>query len=177
MGALKWGLKATLGNLRTIVYNCALLWPFWAPFSGAIRRKMMTIVGNRGQLWTSLLSPHLLSPHLDFHHNVLCGLSQCYTVVKRPCKGRLARQDQGSSNSRRLSIEARSMFKLSILLSGTQWMQMGGIAADIPQSEVAATNFDVSGESLDEKSGENSWRVFLLHALRRLTHKMSPKIH
>ena len=32
MGALKWGLKATLGNLRTIVYNCALLWPFWAPF-------------------------------------------------------------------------------------------------------------------------------------------------
>ena len=25
MGALKWGLKATLCNLRTIVYNCALL--------------------------------------------------------------------------------------------------------------------------------------------------------
>ena len=25
MGALKWGLKAALCNLRTIVYNCALL--------------------------------------------------------------------------------------------------------------------------------------------------------
>ena len=25
-------LKATLCNLRTIVYNCALLWLFWAPF-------------------------------------------------------------------------------------------------------------------------------------------------
>ena len=31
-GALKWGLKATLCNLCTIVYNCALLSPFWAPF-------------------------------------------------------------------------------------------------------------------------------------------------
>ena len=27
---------------------------------------MTTIVGNHGQLWTSTLSPHLLSPHLDF---------------------------------------------------------------------------------------------------------------
>ena len=27
---------------------------------------MTTIGGNRGQLWTSALSPHLLSPHLDF---------------------------------------------------------------------------------------------------------------
>ena len=30
---------------------------------------MMTIVGNRGQLWTSALSPHLESPHLDFPEN------------------------------------------------------------------------------------------------------------
>ena len=43
MGALKWGLKAALCNLHTT-----------------------TIVGNRGQLWTSTLSPHLPSPHLDF---------------------------------------------------------------------------------------------------------------
>ena len=28
--------------------------------------EVTTIVGNRGQLWTSTLSPHLLSPHLDF---------------------------------------------------------------------------------------------------------------
>ena len=26
--ALKWGLKATLCNVRTIIYNCAHLWPF-----------------------------------------------------------------------------------------------------------------------------------------------------
>ena len=25
---IKWGLKATLCNLRAIVYNCPLLWPF-----------------------------------------------------------------------------------------------------------------------------------------------------
>ena len=31
-GLSKWGLKATLCNLRTIVYNCALSWPFCAPF-------------------------------------------------------------------------------------------------------------------------------------------------
>ena len=28
--------------------------------------KKSPIIGNRGQLWTSALSPHLLSPHLDF---------------------------------------------------------------------------------------------------------------
>ena len=65
MGALKLGLKATLGNLRTVVHNCALLWPFCLS-KGNFRRKMTTIVGNRGQLWTSALSPHLESPHLDF---------------------------------------------------------------------------------------------------------------
>ena len=33
---------------------------------GNFRRKMTTIVDNRGQLRTSTLSPDLLSPHLDF---------------------------------------------------------------------------------------------------------------
>ena len=50
MGALKWGLKVTLGNLRTIVYNCAHLWPFGPVSKQNFRRKMTTIVGNRGQL-------------------------------------------------------------------------------------------------------------------------------
>ena len=36
-GKSKWGLsngglKPLFGNLRTIVYNCALLWRFWTPF-------------------------------------------------------------------------------------------------------------------------------------------------
>ena len=31
---------------------------------------MTTILGNRGQLWTSTLSPHLQSPHLDFPENL-----------------------------------------------------------------------------------------------------------
>ena len=37
---------------------------------GNFRRKMTTIVGNRGQLRTSTLSPHLLSPHLDFPETI-----------------------------------------------------------------------------------------------------------
>ena len=32
-------------------------------------KKMTTLVGNRGQLWTSTLSPHLVSPPLDFPNN------------------------------------------------------------------------------------------------------------
>ena len=66
MGALKLRLKATLCNARRIVYNCAHLWPFGPLFTGNFRCKMPTIVDNRGQLWTSTLSPRLLSPHLDF---------------------------------------------------------------------------------------------------------------
>ena len=50
MGALKWGLKVTLGNLRTIVHIC--LWPFGPVSKRNFRRKMTTIVGNRGQLLT-----------------------------------------------------------------------------------------------------------------------------
>ena len=45
--------KATLCNLRTIVHNCALLWPI---SKGNFRRKMTTIV------WTSALNPHLDFP-------------------------------------------------------------------------------------------------------------------
>ena len=60
----------SLCNLRTIAYNCQLCGPF-GPFSkGNFRCKMTTIVGNRGQLWTSALRPHLLSPHLDFPHKL-----------------------------------------------------------------------------------------------------------
>ena len=65
MGALKWGLKATLLNVRTIVYNCALLWPFGPLSEGNFRRKLTTILGNGGQVWSSTLSPHLLGFHSD----------------------------------------------------------------------------------------------------------------
>ena len=76
-GKSKWGLsngglRPLSSNLRTIVYNCALLWLFLGPLSkGNFRRKMTTIVGNRGQLWTSTLSPHLESPHLDYSADVV----------------------------------------------------------------------------------------------------------
>ena len=49
MGALKWGLEATLCDLRTIVHNCALLWPFWAPFEGELSSHNDN---NRRQSWT-----------------------------------------------------------------------------------------------------------------------------
>ena len=85
MGAFKWGLKATLCNSRTIVYNCALLWPFWVPFWGEVSSQMATIVGNCGQLWTSSLSPPLLSPHLDFpeHWKMAANRSQLFFSRKR----------------------------------------------------------------------------------------------
>ena len=71
MGALKWGLKATLSNsrnrLQLCTFFCGLL---IGPLSkGNFRRKMTTVVGNCGKLWTSTLSPHLPSPHFDFPEN------------------------------------------------------------------------------------------------------------
>ena len=70
-GKSKWGLSngglrplsAICAQSSTIVHFCG----FSGPLSkGIFRHKMTTIVGNRGQLWTSALSPHLQSPHLDF---------------------------------------------------------------------------------------------------------------
>ena len=84
LGKSKWGLsnggfKATLCNLHTIVHICALLWPFGPLSKGNFCHKMTTMVGNRGQLRTSTLSPHLQSPHLDFpDHRLLTGLSKRY---------------------------------------------------------------------------------------------------
>ena len=67
LGKSKWGLSN--GGLRplsaistqssTIMHFCGLFWP---AFCGELSSQMRTIVGNRGQLWTSTLSPHLLSP-------------------------------------------------------------------------------------------------------------------
>ena len=70
-GKSKWGLSngglrplsAICAQSSIIVHFCGLFGPL---FKGNFRHKMTTIVGNRGQLWTSTLSPHLLSPHLDF---------------------------------------------------------------------------------------------------------------
>ena len=67
----KWGLSngglrplsAICAQSSIIVHFCGLFGPL---SKGNFRRKMTTIVGNRGQLWTSALSPHLESPHLDF---------------------------------------------------------------------------------------------------------------
>ena len=64
-GGSQMVLKATLCNLCTSVYKCAHLWPLGPLHRGNSRRKMMTIVGTRKQLWKSTSNPHLLSPHLD----------------------------------------------------------------------------------------------------------------
>ena len=67
MGALKYGglrpLSAICAHLSTIVHVCGLLGPFR---KRNFCREMTTIIGNRGQLWPTTLSPHLLSPYLDF---------------------------------------------------------------------------------------------------------------
>ena len=50
MGALKWGLKATICNLCTIVYSCTHLCLFWGHnCEGNFRRKDDH---NCGQSWT-----------------------------------------------------------------------------------------------------------------------------
>ena len=50
-------LSTICPQLSAIVRFCG---PFGPLSKGIIRRKMTTIVGNRGQLWTSTWSPHLL---------------------------------------------------------------------------------------------------------------------
>ena len=52
-------ISAICAQSSAIVHFCGLLGPF---SKRNFRHKMTTIVGNRGQLWTSTLSPHLLSP-------------------------------------------------------------------------------------------------------------------
>ena len=59
-GALKWGLVA---QLSTIVHFCGRLGPL---SKGNFRHKMTTIVGNRGQLWTSTLPLGTKSLHSKF---------------------------------------------------------------------------------------------------------------
>ena len=70
-------LSAICAQSSTIVHFCGLFGPL---SKGNFRGKMTTIVGNRGQLWTSTLSPHLLSPHLDFPNasncDYLCDFSR-----------------------------------------------------------------------------------------------------
>ena len=83
LGKSKWGLSN--GGLRplsaicpqssTVVHFCGLFGPL---SKGNFRHKMTTIVGNRGQLWTSALSPHLLSPHLDFPEILKAKKSQMF---------------------------------------------------------------------------------------------------
>ena len=50
---------------------------------------MTTIVGNRGQLWTSALSPHSLSRLLDFPKLVPTGHCQESWSLPRVAVGRL----------------------------------------------------------------------------------------
>ena len=90
MGALKWGLKASLCNLCTIVLQlCTFVARCGPLFKGNFRRKTVTIAGNRGQLWTSTSSPHLLSPHLDFPEVIIINRHlinpQCFALADLAC--------------------------------------------------------------------------------------------
>ena len=79
-GKSKWRLSN--GGLRPHSAICArsstvhFLWPFGPLSKGNFRRKMATIVGNPGQLWTSTLTAHLINPHLDFPDFVLRDLAK-----------------------------------------------------------------------------------------------------
>ena len=64
---VKWGLSngglrplsAICAQLSAILHICGLLSPL---FDGSFRCKMTTIVGKRGQLWISTLSPFAKPP-------------------------------------------------------------------------------------------------------------------
>ena len=64
LGKSEWGLSnGSLWPLSAICAQSSTIVPFvcglWGPISkGNSHHKMTTIVGNRGQLWTSTLSPH-----------------------------------------------------------------------------------------------------------------------
>ena len=64
MGALTWGLKATLPNSYT--QSCRFVDDCWALSCRDFRREMMIIVGTCGKLRTNALNPPFESPHLDF---------------------------------------------------------------------------------------------------------------
>ena len=66
-GKSKWGLSnGGLRPLSAIRAQSSANVHFYGPFGplskGNFCRKTTTIVGNRGQLWISTLSPHLLTP-------------------------------------------------------------------------------------------------------------------
>ena len=66
---LRWGLKATLCNLRTFVYNCALLWPFGPLSKGNFRSPNDD---NRRQSWTivdEFLKPPFAKPPFRLSRN------------------------------------------------------------------------------------------------------------
>ena len=80
----------------TIVHFCVLLGPFLGPFFlGNFRRKMTTIVGNRGQLWTSTLSlarPNLLKRRTEKIENFKINLGDFEVgwnsvTLEYPCNG------------------------------------------------------------------------------------------
>ena len=54
------------GQSRQFVRNRLQLWTVVPFCKGNSRGKMRTNDRDCGRLWTSTLSPHLLSPHLDF---------------------------------------------------------------------------------------------------------------
>ena len=71
MGALKWALKATLCNLRTIVYNRALLMS-----TLFLRGTFVANDDNRGQSWTIVekyLKPPFAKPPFRLSQELLEG--------------------------------------------------------------------------------------------------------
>ena len=103
--SLKWGLSngglrrlsAICAQSSTIVHFCGHFGPL---SEGNFRRKTTTIVGNRGQLWTSSLSPHLLSPHLDFP-DIMSQITNRQSLVFSK-RGQLSMWNRCFTNERQL---------------------------------------------------------------------------
>ena len=98
----------------------ALDWPLC---EGNFRHKMTTIVGNCGQLWTSTLSPHLLSPHLDFPErckSVREGLdSRCASFTQRIADTNLGEFGESSRGNTIRSNRTDSLWEGNLPLRGS----------------------------------------------------------
>ena len=87
---------------------------------------MTTILGNRGQLWTSTLSPHLQSPHLDFPDFTIClGVRDCDVFVPSTLTPKYF--DESTLNGATLPLPLDSIWEISwVILS--RFMVVSSIA-------------------------------------------------
>ena len=109
------------GHSLQFEHNHVQVCTFVAFRKGNFRRKMTTSLGNRGQLWTSTIGPHLQSPHLDFP-DFTSGPMKWRTLLQHPsfrrtqegCGGLGGENPAAFPKARPASKLARKLFQQGI---------------------------------------------------------------